>query len=150
MKYTKEILTPAVLSSYSVNEVIRKINGGSVSGVGHRWVSKKIRDFGIDTSHFLGYRHNLGKISNRKKGPDKRLVIGKIIRSYILRRCLLEIGRKYLCETCTNSGTWMNKQLGLEIDHKNANRTDNRPENLRFMCPNCHSQTETFGNKTQA
>jgi len=40
---------------------------------------------------------------------------------------------------------WLGSELTLEIDHMNGRYSDNRPENLRFLCPNCHSQTERLG-----
>ena len=48
------------------------------------------------------------------------------------------------CEGCGLPDEWQGKRLVLEIDHVNGRHNDNRPENLRFLCPNCHSQTETF------
>jgi predicted RNA-binding Zn-ribbon protein involved in translation (DUF1610 family) len=51
----------------------------------------------------------------------------------------MEIGRPYLCEGCGNDGMWMGKKLVLEVDHKDRNWLDDRQENLRFVCPNCHT-----------
>jgi protein-arginine kinase activator protein McsA len=42
---------------------------------------------------------------------------------------------------------WNGQPLRLQIDHINGNPVDNRQENLRFLCPNCHSQTINFGTK---
>lgn len=56
---------------------------------------------------------------------------------------------KYACAICGNDGTWLNQKLVLQLDHINGNASDNRLENLRFLCPNCHTQTTTFGNKNK-
>jgi 5-methylcytosine-specific restriction endonuclease McrA len=53
----------------------------------------------------------------------------------------------YVCSVCNNGGNWMNTSLTLHIDHINGVNTDHRKENLRWLCPNCHSQTPTYGGK---
>jgi len=58
--------------------------------------------------------------------------------------------RRYLTETfgykcsCCNISEWNGKSIVLEIDHIDGNFENNKPENLRFICPNCHSQTDTY------
>lgn len=64
-----------------------------------------------------------------------------------LRRALDELGVDYRCAECENTGEWREQQLQLHVDHKNGDPLDNRFENLRYLCPNCHSQTLTWGNK---
>ena len=54
---------------------------------------------------------------------------------------------EYKCSICGNNGVYMEKPLTLQLDHINGVNNDNRLENLRFLCPNCHSQTETFSGK---
>ena len=61
------------------------------------------------------------------------------IRKVIIKENLIE----YKCSEC-NIQTWNNKSLSLHLDHINGINNDNRLENLRFLCPNCHSQTETY------
>ena len=63
-----------------------------------------------------------------------------VLKKIILRDNL----KKYKCEKCENKGVWMNEEVVLELDHINGDNKDNRLENLRFLCPNCHSQTPTF------
>ena len=58
--------------------------------------------------------------------------------------------RRYLTETqgykcsCCGIIEWNNKSIVLEIDHIDGNSENNQPENIRFICPNCHSQTDTY------
>lgn len=53
----------------------------------------------------------------------------------------------YRCDICGNNGIWLNKKITLQLDHINGINNDNRVENLRFLCPNCHSQTSTYTGK---
>ena len=49
------------------------------------------------------------------------------------------------CTFYTAPLIWNGKDLKLILDHKNGVNGDNRPKNLRFLCPNCNSQEPTFG-----
>jgi hypothetical protein len=61
-----------------------------------------------------------------------------------LKHKLIKHGyKKNKCEIC-GIECWNNKLLSFELDHINGNSRDHRLENLRIVCPNCHSQTETF------
>lgn len=143
-KYTKEKLEIAVSKSTSVQDVANLILNKSVSGNQHQHIKRMIQKFGINTNHFLGYRHNLGKISNKKKHAEEIFIVGQRQKSFLLKRALLESKIEYKCILC-GINSWRGKILNLEIDHVDGNSTDNRIENLRFLCPNCHSQTSTFG-----
>lgn len=63
--------------------------------------------------------------------------------------------RKYLNETrsykcsCCGLDKWLGESINLEIDHEDGNPYNNRPENLRWICPNCHSQTPTYKNRNK-
>lgn len=54
----------------------------------------------------------------------------------------------YKCAICGIT-EWQGKNISLELDHINGENNDNRLENLRFLCPNCHSQTITYGSKNK-
>jgi hypothetical protein len=54
------------------------------------------------------------------------------------------------CDVCSLTDTWQGKPLKLQLDHINGINNDNRLENLRFLCPNCHTQTDTFCSKNKA
>lgn len=51
---------------------------------------------------------------------------------------------EHKCKECENNGIWNNKKLNLQLEHINGINNDNRIENLAYLCPNCHSQTETY------
>ena len=76
---------------------------------------------------------------------DEILVENSTYRSSAqLRRRLILAGLK--CQRCEHCGLdeWMGQELPLSLDHINGDPTDNRLENLRILCPNCHALTETW------
>lgn len=147
-KYTKERLEPIVQSSVSLAEVIRKLeikwSGGQQQNI-KRW----IKIYELDTSHFLGQGASCGdrhKGGSEKKHWTEVLVLknndNRRTKAVNLRRALIESGVEYRCCGCGNEGLWQGKELRLQVNHKNGNWLDNKKENLEFVCPNCHSQTE--------
>lgn len=149
LKYTKEILEQAVKNNISMLGVMRTLGASLTSGALRTYLISRIKYYEIDTSHFLGQAWNYGKNhigGSAKKTPEQILIIQKDRtreRSKILKRALLEIGREYKCNMCQLT-EWRNAQIRLEVEHINGNPLDNRPENLCFLCPNCHSQTESY------
>jgi hypothetical protein len=80
--------------------------------------------------------------------PLERILRELPSRMAIKRRLLADGILRNVCEECGIS-EWRNKPLSIQLDHCNGINTDHRLENLRMLCPNCHSQTETFGVKNR-
>ena len=136
---TKELLQEAVLNSNSISGVLYYLKM-NVSGKTHKNIKNLIETFQIDTTHF-----NTESCIKVKKSLEDILVIDSTYSSTKLKKRLIEEGLKEdKCEICGCSNEWNNKPLTLQLDHINGNHYDNRLENLRIVCPNCHSQTETY------
>ena len=72
-----------------------------------------------------------------------RIEMGEVRQSITLKRYLIEEKGGYKCSKC-NISEWNGTNIALHIDHIDGNSDNNFPSNLRFLCPNCHSQTETY------
>jgi transposase len=75
--------------------------------------------------------------------------VGRRARSEVLRRALTEIGVSWRCDECGIGPTWHGRPLTLQVDHRNGKPWDRRPENVRPLCPNCHSQTPTYAGRNR-
>jgi hypothetical protein len=149
-KYTREMLTEAVAASTSMRGVLRYL-GLPMNGGAHAHLRRRIDQLGIDTSHFLGPAHFRGIPDRRRRSATEILILrpeaGSREKAVVLRRALAEIGRPYLCTECGTGDMWNGRPLVLHVDHIDGQMWDCRPENVRFLCPNCHSQTATYAGR---
>ncbi|WP_457492713.1 HNH endonuclease [Streptomyces sp. P5_D11] len=146
----RDDLVAAVEASFSLAGTLR-ILGRVDNGASRALVKRSIEAHGISTEHFTGQGHFLGASSPyRKPAQDilRRLdPPSPRTRTAFLRRALDDLGVPHECAACGIGDLWRGKRLVLEIDHINGDPIDNRRENLRYLCPSCHSQTESFSNR---
>lgn len=145
-----------VLETLSAAEACRRL-GMSTAGSATRF-RKFLDNNKIDYSHWTGQLWSKGKTSLEDKrikstGNTYKDVFSEdssanatYVKSLIIRKELLP----YKCSVCSMNPLWNGKELKLQMDHINGNKRDQRLENLRMICPNCHSQTETFGSKNKS
>lgn len=148
-RWTDEKLREVVPLANSYFEVLRLCGLKATGGGTNVLVKKRIQELGLDVSHFTGqaWRRGLRGFSGGRRIPLADILVrdSTYMNTVSLKNRLLAAG--LLVEECSECGmfpTWNGKSLVLQLDHVNGIRSDNRIENLRILCPNCHSQTDTF------
>ena len=137
--YTKEELEEVIKCSKNYNEVLNLLK---LNQYYHRYLVKFVKENNTDITHFQGpslVRRTMQEILVK----DSNGASSSGIKRYLLKEKLVE----NKCSVCKMDAIWNNKPLVLQLDHINGNHFDNRIENLRLICPNCHSQTDTFTGK---
>lgn len=149
-KLSDEQFVELLKKSSTISEVLFKL-GYTVKGNswGYSQIKRRMDDLNLDYSIFKGKSAVIktGRLNNvRKEDILKENCKHQrtVLRRYVIKNNLIP----YKCAIC-GCTEWQGKTLSLELDHINGINNDNRLENLRFLCPNCHSQTSTYGSRNQ-
>lgn len=146
-KLPDEYIQGILDTSATMSEVCRRL-GVSASNGSSRTVHARVDGF---SWHQFELNHKAYKLSLTRERAltheeiftENSSVPRKTVRKVILRDNLLP----YTCSECPIGPEWNGKVLSLQLDHRNGINNDHRLDNLRFLCPNCHSQTPTFAGK---
>ena len=147
---TDEQFVNLLKNSTTISEVLFKL-GYTVKGNswGFSQVKQRMIDLNLDFSIFKGKESIYKNTAVKAITPEMLLKDNCKHTRSVLRRCILKYNLlPYKCDICGVT-EWNGKTLSLELDHINGKNNDNRLENLRFLCPNCHSQTSTYGSKNK-
>lgn len=146
LSWTFRQLEDAVVSSMSVRETIQKL-GLIPAGGNYMQIARYIRAHNLDTSHFTGRGWRKGKkIPGKPVYSFEEILVkeSKYTNLHKLKKRLIQSGLKIgECEECGWAQKSEDGRIPIELDHINGDRQDNRLENLRILCPNCHSLKPT-------
>jgi len=131
-----------VKQSYSYAEIVRKCGFSNVSGASENIIKNKINELNLDISHFQKF------CEKRKWTPEEIFIKNSPVHQTTLRRYYITGAYSpYNCSICGLEPFWNGKELTLTLDHINGINNDDRLENLRWVCPNCDRQLDTFAGK---
>jgi len=131
------------------SDVLRYFELSTTGEASRKILKKRIAELSCDTSHFISYK--LPSKEYFTKYTLEEILIENsnyLNKDRLKRRLISENKLLYECDVCKISD-WLDKPLSLQLDHINGINNDNRLENLRFLCPNCHSQTSTYAGRNK-
>lgn len=149
-EYDVEQLKNLVASSTTISEVCRGLKIKTTGG-NFKTLHRRFEQHNIDISHFEG--KSFKGVRREKTGVKKKSLSDILIenssynRTHLKKRLVDEGVLKNECVKCGNNGEWLGEPISLQLDHINGVNNDNRLDNLRILCPNCHSQTSTYAGK---
>ncbi len=144
--YTEENLIEFVKSSKSWAELLRQCGYTNVGN--NKYIKKKLDEYKIDYTHIDNYvstRLNIKYTIEELYCENSSHTSGTNLKKRIIK----DFNFKLECNECKLS-EWRGKPITIEVDHINGIHNDNRIENLQFLCPNCHSQTDTWRGRNKA
>ena len=142
---TDEEFAKIVSESYTYKEVLDKL-GYHHSGGAYITLRKRIKALNLSTEHMTPTKR-YGKTQDRV--PDEVIFVKGSTYCKVRDRVLKKNMLPYVCAICGQKPIWKGKPLTLTLDHINGDHYDNRIENLRFVCPNCDTQLDTYGAKNK-
>lgn len=144
----REEFVDLVSRSKTIADILRYF-GLNNKGGNHHTVKRRAKEENIDLSHIaLGKGSNKGKrFTPRKTDQEYFCENGTANRDSVKKRIIRNNLIPYQCAECGLKDIWNNKKITLQLEHKNGIPNDNRLINLCFLCPNCHSQTDTYAGK---
>jgi hypothetical protein len=150
-RYTDAQLKQAVAEGTSIRQVLAAL-GLAPAGGNYSAIKERLQRLQIDISHFTGQGWKRGNATPVVPATPVAELLreGVRVQSYKLKRKLLAARLKEpKCENC-GLERWLDGSIPLELDHINGDPLDNRLENLRIVCPNCHALTDTYRGKKLA
>jgi hypothetical protein len=147
--WTEQQLKLAVKNSTSIRQVLQQLKLKEAGG-NYEQIKKYIQEYDLNTNHFTGKGWNKGRtgIGVPRIPLEKILIQNSLFQSFKLKKRLFAEGLKpQNCEECSWAKKTEDGRLPLGLDHINGDRHDNRIENLRVLCPNCHSLKPTHRGK---
>ncbi|MEU6169304.1 HNH endonuclease signature motif containing protein [Streptomyces tanashiensis] len=149
VRWTREVLAEAVAVSTNMCEVLVRL-GVEIVGGQHTHISRRVKAYGIDTSHFTtSVRTENMRFNQRRRTAEEILIRDNSVhprraQSSRLKAAMVEVGVEERCAQCPTGSEWLGDPLPLEVDHIDGDWRNNRIDNLRMLCPNCHSTTDNY------
>lgn len=139
---SQEEFVQLIADSHSFAEVLGKM-GYSKSGSIMNTLKTRIEKYGCSTEHFT-------RKTPINRTPENTFIENSTAAQRTVRDWYLKGEYTlYECSICGQPPIWNKKPLSLTLDHINGKNTDDRLENLRWVCPNCDRQLDTFGSKNK-
>lgn len=136
----------AIKDNITIKAALRSLKLADSAG-NYKTVQRIVEKYDINTSHWDPNKARRNAGFNKRMSTEEVFVTNSTFNKHRLKMRIIEDKLiEYACDICHISN-WNELPLSLHLDHINGDRYDNRLENLRFLCPNCHSQTETYCGK---